>query len=91
MKIERHCICCEKKLEPCGGVEPDSLSNPPNEATYWQTSGNFGSRVFDSPVERLETYICDDCLKEKARFVYRFQMSTETSFCNVRTFDPSEE
>ncbi len=90
MKIDRHCICCEKKLEHCGG-DVDSLSNPPNDATYWQTSGNYGSTVFDSPTERLETYICDVCLKLKSKYVYRFNYSNTTEIANVRIFDPNKE
>ncbi len=87
--MDRHCICCEKPLEHCGPEGEDSLSNPPNDATYWQTSGNFGSTVFDSMGEEiLETYICDECLKKKAKYVYRFRIDTRREIKDVRIFDP---
>ena len=91
MKIERYCICCEKKLGHAGGSGEDNLSNPPNDATYWQTSGNYGSTVFDSPNETLEMYVCDECLRKKAKYVYKFQISNTRKIVNVRTFNPNKE
>ena len=94
MEIKRHCICCEKPIESCK-PEADSIQSPPNNATYWQTRGNFGSTVFDGGEftgEMLETYICDECLKKKARFVYKYRTEriNETRIKDLQIFDPEK-
>lgn len=85
--MNRQCFCCDKKLESCGR-EPDDIQNPPCDATVWQSVGNYGSTVFDGIYSDvvLELYICDDCLKAKASFVYQYR--TEKRISDVRVFKP---
>jgi hypothetical protein len=89
MKIDRVCIICEKELECCG-LDEDDFSNPPNNATYWTTSGNYGSTVFDpcGTGEQLECYICDECLKKKAKFVYEYRIvrKNELEYKDIKKF-----
>lgn len=76
MEIKRTCFCCEKQLTGTEILDKDDFSNPPNDATYWRTRGNWGSTVFDGgdfTGESLEMFICDECLKAKAHLVYHFR------------------
>lgn len=85
--IERKCFRCEKELEPAdtGAEEQDRFSNPPSNATFWRTWGNWGSTVFDEGFpggRQLEIYICDECLKANAGLAYavRTEAVTKESF-----------
>lgn len=81
LKIERKCFCCEKDIEHAGPPDSeDTISNPPDNATYWQTPGNYGSTVFDCGEftgERLEMYVCDECLLKKAHLVYHYRVGSQ--------------
>lgn len=70
--MKRQCFVCEKRVEPYG-VKDDALA-PVDDATIWETNGNFGSAVFD-PMDSttLQIYICDDCLKAKQKLVLQFK------------------
>lgn len=78
LEIKRKCFCCEKDIGHAGPPDgEDSISNPPDDATYWQTLGNYGSTVFDGGEftgERLEMFVCDKCLVEKAHLVYHYRV-----------------
>lgn len=65
-----HCLCCNKTLEP---VFADSVLQPA-EGVVCQTSGNYGSRAFDSfEGEELIFFVCDDCLTtRRERILYRY-------------------
>lgn len=73
-KVKRYCFCCEKKLELVWEKRVSRynspLSDPTNNSIYFTSHGNYGSTVFDDYTgkSRLEIYICDDCLKKKAKF-----------------------
>ena len=69
--MKRNCFCCEKSLKS----DSDSFQSPPLNATAWETNGNYGSKLFD-PIydDRLEIYICDECLRKKAKFAYFFKV-----------------
>lgn len=86
-QINRQCFRCDKLLKSCGS-EPDDINNPPCDATAWQSVGNYGSTVFDGIYSDvlLELYICDNCLKAKAAFVYQYRV--EKSISDVRVFKP---
>lgn len=94
MEIKRICFCCEKKLtstDDCPVLE-DEFSNPPNDATYWRTKGNWGSTVFDGgdfTGEQLEMFICDECLKAKSHLVYHFKTVKHEGVVDLKLF--SEE
>lgn len=71
------CIVCEKELSSAYKYSTEP-SCPPNDATVWYTHGNYGSTIWDEEVKntssykkyRLEAYICDKCLTERASKVY---------------------
>ncbi len=88
--MNRFCFCCEKKLES-SFPEHDTFSTPPSDATCWTSIGNYGSTVFDGgefTSQRLEMYICDDCLIKKAKLVYQFKVTTSSKVEDVKTFEP---
>lgn len=93
MEIKRICFCCEKQLNHAGPPDSeDDFSNPPNDATYWRTRGNWGSTVFDGgdfTGESLEMFICDDCLKVKSHLVYHFRTEQKSEVVDLKLF--SEE
>lgn len=69
MKIDRICIRCDKKLSGDGG---DDFDMPPSDGLFFTAYGNYGSTVFD-PIqggERLECYLCDDCVKANSDKVF---------------------
>lgn len=89
--IKRHCICCEKELDGAGPSSfSDNFNDPPNNATFWRTPGNWGSTVFDDQHDTLEAYICDECLRAKAKYVYRFTEHTSREIVGLRQFNPEE-
>ncbi len=57
------CFFCERAL----AVDDQAV----HDATVWRTSGNFGSRLYDSLSEGrcLEIAICDECLASRKQFV----------------------
>lgn len=74
MSYPMHCFKCDTRLERHNG---ESFNNPPYDATYWRTYGNYGSTVYDDPDRQLEIYICDECLKKSNR-VYEVVIETKT-------------
>lgn len=83
--MKRSCFCCDEKIRS----EGSDFINPPINATHWTTSGNFGSNVFDSftESEKLEMYICDNCLLKKAKSVYYFKPVRISKIEEIKTFD----
>lgn len=77
--MKRPCFCCEKKIK----IEHGS----PKNGTAWETNGNYNSCLFD-PMgdEYIEIYICDDCLRKKAKFAYYFKLKTIKERFNVKKF-----
>jgi len=92
MKVDRLCIVCDKEISGCLGFDEDgndSFSNPPDDATVWTSVGNYGSTLFDMGEhtgERLECYVCDDCLQKKKNSVYHYQLNRKTEVTNLRKF-----
>lgn len=85
MSIKRNCFCCNKKIKTLFG---DDFKNPPDDATAWQTSGNYGSTMFDSfNTHQLEIYICDVCLKKKMKLAYCIEQSVQVIVKDVKRFD----
>ena len=88
--LERNCFKCEKSLEPV--VEPDDnspdhINVPPNDATCWNSVGNYGSKVFDSfGRKKLEMFVCDECLEKHKSLVYRYDYVVKNEISNVRKF-----
>ncbi len=68
--MERTCFKCLDEIKGCFADE-DNISNPPLNATYWTTYGNYGSSVWDSNDYYLEIYICDECLRTSKATVYK--------------------
>jgi len=90
--MKRNCFCCEKDIDHAGPEGDDQFNNPPNDATYWRTYGNYGSTVFDGGEftgEQLEMYICDECLKKKSQHVYHFKV-VNRNVENVKLFSERE-
>ena len=88
-EIKRSCFCCEKSIGHAGPKGEDCFGNPPDDATYWRTRGNWGSTVFDGgdfTGEQLEMYICDECLKKKAHLVYHFSTIQKTEVKDLKLF-----
>lgn len=57
-----NCVVCGKQLR---NVFPDDVENQPNDGVVFTTSGNYGSRIFDSfNGNILELNLCDPCLVE---------------------------
>lgn len=70
--IKRHCIVCLKKLKRESSHGRDNIDNCPSDAIYLSSVGNYGSSVYDMGEfykDRIETYICDECLKERAEYI----------------------
>lgn len=67
-QFKMQCLCCDKPLEP---VTTDAPYQP-NDGVICDTSGNYGSTVFDAGFgERLVFFLCDDCLvAKKERVLY---------------------
>lgn len=84
--MKRECFRCGKKLKSLG----KGFQSPPDNATAWQTPGNYGSTVFDSPTDMLEIYICDPCLKENAAKAYRFVPTIRHEISEIEIFDTTE-
>lgn len=82
--MKRNCFCCEKSLKS----DSDSFQSVPLNATAWETNGNYGSSIFD-PMgdDRLEIYICDDCLRKKSKFAYFFKVKTKKEYTDVSKFN----
>lgn len=81
--MKRNCFCCEKSLKS----DSDSFQSPPLNATAWETNGNYGSKLFD-PIydDRLEIYICDECLRKKAKFAYFFKVKIKKEYSAICKF-----
>lgn len=94
MEIKRVCFCCEKVLTQCRLDGEDGFDNPPNDATYWRTHGNYGSTIFDPGMfadEQLEMFICDECLKAKSHLVYHFRTFNKQEIRNLKFFSEVQE
>ena len=80
-----HCFKCDKELER---FDNNNFNDPPDNATYWRTTGNFGSRVYDQCGEpgELEIYICDECLRVSNRVYEVITTITRVTIGKVKTF-----
>jgi hypothetical protein len=81
-EIKRTCFSCETSIQPCLTGKKDDFKTPPSDATCWNSIGNYGSTVFDGGEftrESLEMYICDECLKKKAKHVYHYKVVKKAS------------
>ncbi len=61
--MPKKCLICEKEIQ----VDAIAAYN----ATFWTTSGNYGSGVYDPLNGRvfLEAIICDECLLRKKELI----------------------
>lgn len=84
---EFHCFKCDKPIEKI--FFNDDFSNPPNNATYWNSQGNYGSSVYDnySGHGRLEIYICDDCLSSSNRVYEVYEEVVRTTVAKIKVFN----
>ncbi len=66
-----NCFKCNKKISSAT-VEPSNVYDMPSNATVWNTTGNYGSTIYDSiSNECLLLFICDKCLKNNQKNVIR--------------------
>jgi hypothetical protein len=80
------CILCGKELEPVmETLEDGEVCLQPYDGTIWESSGNYGSRVFDSiqGEESLVIHICDDCLKAHADKMHAFKDSVQVPVASI--------
>lgn len=69
MKLPVPCIVCG--FQPKSAV-PENVSggpiNQPHDATTFQTTGHYGSTVWDPMTgQKLEINVCDECLKKAGK------------------------
>lgn len=83
--MKKYCFNCEEKLESSGS----GILNFPYNATSWQTVVNYHSRVFDSNSEneKLQIYVCDNCLKRKSYLAHYFKPYLNQIIICAKTFD----
>jgi hypothetical protein len=74
------CFVCDKNLGAAMTGDDCGPEIPPSGATVWYTGGNYGTTVFDpmNSNKRLEAYVCDECLKERAARVYTVVQHVKT-------------
>lgn len=81
--MKRKCIICEKKLKNAidGSLE-HKISDPPNEAISFTSTGNYGSKLYDNINinEYLEIVICDNCLHSKKDLIFEVSETTEIKY-----------
>jgi len=61
--MTKRCLICERE------IQTDAISVC--AATIWNSSGNYGSGVYD-PIDGntfLEAYVCDECLLQKKELI----------------------
>jgi len=85
MAIKRNCFCCNKKLK---GLYTN-IEDPPYDAVSFSSDGKYGSSIFDPYEEnaRIEIYICDECLKKKAKLSYYYELEQKIEIKNIQSFD----
>ena len=89
--IERRCFRCDKQI--CGarnGVPAQAFREPPDSATCWTTTGNYGSTMFDSDKWCLEITVCDECLMERKPVVTMFRCRQERVTLDVQPWNGDE-
>lgn len=81
--MKRNCFCCEKSIKS----DSDSFQSTPLNATTWETNGNYSSNMFD-PIydDRLQIYICDECLRKKAKFAYFYKTKIKKEYTAICKF-----
>jgi len=86
------CIICNKILHRVDNEE--DIKNPPMDGIYFSSVGNYGSSVYDGGEfegHRLEIYVCDECLKDKADQILFIQKTkTSQKSKNIITFQESK-
>jgi uncharacterized protein YlaI len=89
--MQRKCFCCEKVLKTEDKTIETSIGIV-YSATIWRSTGNYGSKLFDSmKSEFLEAYICDECLEKKKNLVYLATIvKREKAILDVKPFEKSE-
>jgi len=86
------CIVCCKQLDPAFPQKEQDLlkethnttGNQPNNGTCFQSSGNYGSTVFDPVSTHIfaEINICDECwkMKKASGAIQIFRTTNETKY-----------
>lgn len=86
-----NCICCDCTLDVELTDNPMVIYSVYNGLIF-RATGNFGSTVFDPmPVQRkemLQVIICDDCIKEKVKWVTLLYNIKEERVAKSREFTP---
>ena len=88
------CICCNKALKPACPPAEDSeglSTNQPYAGTCFETSGHYGSTIFDMCAGFLQISVCDDCIRSKAKEGLVAHIHTRrprTEVVSVLPFDP---
>lgn len=79
---EINCICCGLALKTETSDNPMNIF-PVYDGLIFRATGNFGSTVFDpmsflpgKGEQMLQVFICDQCIKTRAKWVIRL--------CNIR-------
>jgi hypothetical protein len=74
--------------------EPGSdLLLPPAHGTDWDSTGNYGSSLWD-PItgsEAIHIVICDDCLDSRKDRVVRYHTHRKVERLRPRPWDPKED
>lgn len=91
---EVKCFCCDKWLsvEFFDSNNPLTI-NPVYDGLIFRTTGNFGSKIFDPmPIgveEFLQVVVCDDCIKNKAKWVTRIHNIQRNTTSEAGEFNPN--
>lgn len=80
------CFVCDKIV---GERKSDGLLYM-NGGTVWSSSGNYGSTVFDMHPGRVNMFLCDECLREKADRTHTVMERQTTEIRAVRGMFPPE-
>lgn len=85
-KYDRVCFVCGRPMAPVDlGEAADPNDIPflaPINGTMWESTGNYGSGIFDSfgmETDMLHIVICDPCLKAGAKRAYHAKVTPRPS------------
>jgi hypothetical protein len=92
-KYERVCFVCGKAMKPscdesCAFDPHEIPLLPPSNGTYFRSSGNYGSTVFDPMTGKktLHIVVCDDCLNKFKNRAYYVEQGAEVKYREVTNF-----
>lgn len=85
--MQRNCFCCRQELKPIlTNHDGTPIEYGMHNGVIFESEGTYGSEVFDGQEKRarLEMYICDECLKDRGKLVYTFNVQNKRT--NFRKF-----